>query len=150
FEREIIAKAAAFGIGKVRLADLQEGIDGSRNAGELREGEGADPATGKRYTTKDALLRERALIAMMKLGQGELEPLIEAHDRARYTEGKGLTKGQMDAVNLVLSTTDRIVGIQGYAGTGKTTALAVIREAAESAGVHVRGFAVTKTAANVL
>ncbi len=32
-----------------------------------------------------------------------------------------LNEGQKEAVKLLLSSTDRVVGVQGYAGTGKTT-----------------------------
>jgi hypothetical protein len=43
----------------------------------------------------------------------------------------------------VLSSPDRIQGIQGYVGAGKTTTLAAIRSAAESRGYQVEGFAPT-------
>jgi DNA replication protein DnaC len=42
------------------------------------------------------------------------------------------------------------VGLQGGAGTGKTTALSVLREAAERAGFEVRGFTPTTRAAQQL
>ena len=41
----------------------------------------------------------------------------------------------------VLNSTDRIHGLQGRAGTGKTVALASIREGAEKSGYTVEGFA---------
>ena len=50
----------------------------------------------------------------------------------------------------VLSSRDRIQGIQGYAGTGKTTTLSVIRAAAESQGYTVEGLAPTSRAARQL
>ena len=50
----------------------------------------------------------------------------------------------------VLSSQDRIQGIQGLAGTGKTTTLSVIRSAAESNGYAVEGFAPTSRAARQL
>jgi ATP-dependent exoDNAse (exonuclease V) alpha subunit len=50
----------------------------------------------------------------------------------------------------VLSSPDRVQGIQGYAGAGKTTTLSVIREAAESRGYTVEGFAPTSRAARQL
>ena len=34
-----------------------------------------------------------------------------------------LTAGQKEAVKLILSSEDRTVGVQGYAGSGKTTML---------------------------
>ncbi len=50
----------------------------------------------------------------------------------------------------VLSSPDRIQGIQGFAGAGKTTTLSVVRDAAESNGYAVEGFAPTSRAARQL
>ena len=50
----------------------------------------------------------------------------------------------------VLSSSDHIQGIQGFAGAGKTTTLAVIRGAAERQGYQVKGFAPTSRAARQL
>jgi len=50
----------------------------------------------------------------------------------------------------VLSSQDRIQGIQGFAGSGKTTTLTVIRGAAESRGYQVEGLAPTSRAARQL
>ncbi len=49
-----------------------------------------------------------------------------------------------------MSSPDRIQGIQGFAGSGKTTTLSVIRGAAESQGFQVEGFAPTSRAARQL
>jgi ABC-type uncharacterized transport system ATPase subunit len=43
----------------------------------------------------------------------------------------------------VLSAHDRILGIQGFAGAGKTTALATLRNAVEGQDYEVQGFAPT-------
>ena len=45
---------------------------------------------------------------------------------------------------------DRVQGIQGYAGTGKTTTLSVVRAALETQGYAVEGFAPTSRAARQL
>ncbi|HKF94920.1 MAG TPA: AAA family ATPase, partial [Gammaproteobacteria bacterium] len=50
----------------------------------------------------------------------------------------------------ILSSRDQIIGLQGGAGTGKTTALSVLREAAEKEGYQVRGFAPSARAAQQL
>ncbi len=47
----------------------------------------------------------------------------------------------------VLSSTDKIQGIQGSTGAGKTTALTVLRGAVEAQGYDVQGFAPTSRAA---
>jgi ATP-dependent exoDNAse (exonuclease V) alpha subunit len=50
----------------------------------------------------------------------------------------------------VLNSPDRIQGIQGFAGAGKTTTLSVIRQAIEAQGYSVEGFAPTSRAAKQL
>jgi ATP-dependent exoDNAse (exonuclease V) alpha subunit len=62
----------------------------------------------------------------------------------------GLSADQTEAATFILTTRDRVVGVQGYAGTGKTHMLRAVREVAERAGFTVRGFAPSATAARVL
>jgi ATP-dependent exoDNAse (exonuclease V) alpha subunit len=50
----------------------------------------------------------------------------------------------------VLTSPDRIQGIQGYAGVGKTTTLTVLRAAVEAQGYEVQGLAPTSRAARQL
>lgn len=54
-----------------------------------------------------------------------------------------LNHAQKSVIEDVLSWTDRIQGIQGFAGAGKTTTLTVIRSAAEGQGYQVEGLAPT-------
>jgi ATP-dependent exoDNAse (exonuclease V) alpha subunit len=61
-----------------------------------------------------------------------------------------LNAGQRAAVEQVLSSRDQITALEGAAGSGKTTSLAAIREAAEREGYHVEGFAPTSRAAQKL
>jgi ATP-dependent exoDNAse (exonuclease V) alpha subunit len=60
-----------------------------------------------------------------------------------------LTKAQLDAVAIFLSR-DKIIGLDGVAGAGKTTTLAVIREGAEAQRYMGEGFAPTSWAAQKL
>jgi conjugative relaxase-like TrwC/TraI family protein len=61
-----------------------------------------------------------------------------------------LNANQQSALETILSSEDQILGMQGGAGTGKTTVLSVLREAAEKEGYQVRGFAPTTRAAKQL
>src|SRR6185312_15033500 len=61
-----------------------------------------------------------------------------------------LNAAQRRVVEEVLLSRDQIQGLQGTAGTGKTTALSVIHRGAEAAGYSVEGFAPTSRAANQL
>ena len=61
-----------------------------------------------------------------------------------------LTHGQKAAVKLILAAEDRTVGVQGYAGTGKTTMLNRARALLEKKGYAVRGLAPSASAARTL
>ena len=53
-------------------------------------------------------------------------------------------------MKLILASDDRVVGVQGYAGTGKTTMLNRARALLEKRGYEVRGLAPSASAARTL
>ncbi len=61
-----------------------------------------------------------------------------------------LTNGQKDAIVNSLTAPDRFVGVQGYAGTGKTYMLETLSRYAERAGYEVEGAAPTNKAVSEL
>lgn len=76
--------------------------------------------------------------------------LPEAAAERQATSRDFLNEAQRTAIREVLTSTDRVHGFQGLAGTGKTTTLAAIREGAEQGGYKVEGFAPTSKAAGQL
>ena len=107
-------------------------------------------------TTQRMLEMERSNIQRMLDGQGQHPPIICLERAKSVVEGVAerqqlsLNDNQRAAVESILSSRDQIVGLQGGAGTGKTTALSVLKEAAEKEGYQVRGFAPTTRAARQL
>lgn len=101
-----------------------------------------------RYTTQTALAREKSILAIEAAGRGAVAPVVPAEVvRLRIAEA-GLTRGQADAVETILSSPDRVVGVQGLAGTGKTTMLMSVAGAmratasiAEGEGFRLRAIA---------
>ncbi|WP_460199083.1 MobF family relaxase (plasmid) [Xanthomonas campestris pv. passiflorae] len=87
----------------------------------------------KRYTTQKALAREKAILAIERTGRGAIEPIMTAAAVKTALEGTALSAGQRFAVETIVSTKNRFVGIQGDAGTGKTytvnQAVALIKQA---------------------
>ena len=61
-----------------------------------------------------------------------------------------LTAGEREAVKLILSEKGRVVGVQGYAGTGRTRMLSRVRALLEKRGFVVRGLAPSASAARTL
>lgn len=86
-----------------------------------------------RYTTHKALAREKAILAIEHSGRDALKPIMAAAAVKVALAGSHLNAGQRRAVETIVATPHRFVGIQGDAGTGKTytvnQAVALIRQA---------------------
>ncbi|QFG27718.1 conjugative relaxase (plasmid) [Pseudomonas umsongensis] len=93
--------------------EAQQYVKMAINRGSLVEAE-------KRYTTQRALKREKAILAIERSGRGQVAPLLSKEQVAKALESSTLSAGQYQAVEVIVSTSNRFVGIQGDAGTGKT------------------------------
>ena len=80
----------------------------------------------------------------------EAERVNEVVTAIAESQQRILNTKQRSAIEKILSSRDQTIGLQGGAGTGKTTALSVLREAAEKEGYQVRGFAPSARAAQQL
>ncbi|QLY00912.1 MULTISPECIES: conjugative transfer relaxase/helicase TraI [Enterobacter] len=78
---------------------------------------------------------EKAILRVVEEGKGTQQPFLEQVPEAVLN---GLTDGQKKATTLVLGTTDQFIGIQGYAGVGKTTQLKAVTAALETLPADVR------------
>lgn len=97
--------------------------------------------TGARYTTQIAREREKRILQIEREGRQHVAPIMEATLTHTALSAKGLKPGQLAAAELILSTADRFVGVQGLAGTGKSHMLAQVKEVAELAGYTVKAVA---------
>src|SRR5207302_659294 len=106
-------------------------------------------------TTQRMLEIEKSNIETMLNGQGHHAPIVSQDarltvDAIAERQQLRLNDNQRVAVEQILTSRDQIIGLQGGACTGKTTALSVLREAAEKEGYEVRGFAPTTRATKQL
>ncbi len=141
---------------KVTLPMVQDAMGRSIDAGESLRTAGGD------ITTPAALAREKVMLALLEQGRSAVAPIASAatvrNAIARFEAAKGselgqpfvLTSGQESAAMLALSSPDRFVGLQGYAGVGKTTMLEVVARVASAQGYVVRGMAPSAEAARTL
>jgi ATP-dependent exoDNAse (exonuclease V) alpha subunit len=158
-ERSIMTAALNRSMGEANFAQVRQEFDKRVQTGEFRAPEPNSRQYGpkhkdQQYTTAAMLRMERETIGQMQEGnrRGYGDPMlvegrvrIEAEDR--HPE---LNAGQRQAVDEVFLSREKIVGLDGVAGAGKTTTLAVVREGAEQAGYKVEGFAPTSRAADKL
>ena len=145
-ESALLGAAAGFGgLGKVSTRDLERALDKEVAAGRLL------PATNSRYTTQGAIAREQSFIARINQGKDAVAPISSATPEVLTTaSAKTLTSAQASAAQHILESPDRFTAIQGRAGTGKTTSMEAVREAAEASGFKVIGLAPTHRAATEL
>ena len=144
-EHDLEALALGHSPGRHSLGEIRDAVawmvrDGHLVEAELRR---ADRA----FVTDRALKAERSTLAMMKAGIGGAA-LAREKDVAARLGGAGLTEEQEEAVRTILLARDRIVGVQGRAGTGKTTMLGHVRALAGEKPVI--GLAPSAAAAGVL
>jgi len=97
---------------------------------------------------------EREIVGRMQEGNRRdySDPMLVSAQVRIATEDRHpeLNASQRQAVDEILLSRERVVGLDGIAGVGKTTTLSVIREGAEAEGYRVEGFAPTSRAAQKL
>jgi conjugative relaxase-like TrwC/TraI family protein len=103
---------------------------------------------GPEITSRQMVELERENIVRMKAGQGRNRriahpDMVDAriNDAAEKNLGFRLNQSQHQALQLILTTPDQIVGLQGYAGVGKTTTLKALNSVLEQSGYEVIGLA---------
>jgi conjugative relaxase-like TrwC/TraI family protein len=151
-EREAVVKRAeieahALWRGQYRITyeQIKAEIDGRIKTGELI---GIDRGDGPEMTSQAMVDLERNNIARMKEGQGTQLWIVHPsgvdariNDAAEKNLGFRLNESQHRAVREILTSRDQILGLQGYAGVGKTTTLKVLNSLLKASGYEVRGLA---------
>lgn len=87
------------------------------------------------YATRAALEAEQRIVAAERQGRSTLQPIMPIAEVQKAISDKGLTAGQRDAVEMILTHSNQITGIQGVAGTGKSYALQTAKELLEHRGM---------------
>ena len=150
-ERVIMREALRRGMGEVSFSDVQTEFQRRQAEGEFRSVQGQKYSSGRNFTTPETIADERANVRHVLTGQGTSAPMLPTAAAERQaTSREFLNEAQQTAIREVLTSTDRVHGFQGLAGTGKTSTLAAIREGAQQGGYKVEGFAPTSKAARQL
>ena len=149
FSKEDALKTAArFSLGENRIDDLERAFaDVARTKAIIA----LDHKRGV-YTTRDMLRAERDIIRHAKEGRNAVDPVYSREQAERTIDDRygRLTPDQKNALQHLLTAGDRVILVQGDAGTGKTTMLAALRQELENAGYRVQGLSFTGKAAQEL
>lgn len=163
----LMDEALRFGLGYVRKEDVQREIERRTVSGELQQRTGrihdhhADATVEVAgFTTAAAIERESRMLARLEAAKNSVQPLLSVQDTEKLlrqtvqkstAKGYTWTKGQYQATEGILQSRDRIVTIQGYAGTAKTTTvLKTVSDELRRQGYEVRGMAPTHSATGTL
>jgi conjugative relaxase-like TrwC/TraI family protein len=150
--RIILESALKRGMGETTYSQVREEFDRRLQGGEFRSAQAS--VRGPQITTATMLRLERETVQVMQDGNKRtfddpmlVGPGVRIGTQDRHAE---LNAAQREAVNAVFLAREKIVGLDGIAGGGKTTTLAVVREGAEADGYRIEGFAPTSRAAQKL
>jgi ATP-dependent exoDNAse (exonuclease V) alpha subunit len=150
--RAILETALARGMGETTYAQVRQEFERRIETGEFREV--SHVGAGKRYTTTAMVRMEREIIVRMQEGNRRdysdpmlVSPQVRIATEDRHPE---LNVSQRQAVDEIFLSREKVVGLDGIAGAGKTTTLSAIREGAEAEGYRVEGFAPTSRATQKL
>lgn len=160
----------------VRLDDVEAAMHRARERGDLHTLDVAKFGQPPRlvHTTREVVETERAIVSAYRDGAGSIEAVatdaqaregierMEASIAARVAGEQGrevseelraqcrLTDGQRKMVQAVTTGRDRVVVVEGDAGTGKSTAMEAVQEVARERGFRVQGLAPSGQAVEAL
>ena len=141
---DILRVAAKISMGEYRVSELKSALIASPNIIRLDD---------KNYTTFEIAQMEHKIVDEVISGRDTLNGLDSVEINKAILEyeidkGFNLTNGQRESVLHILGSNDRIIAIQGDAGTGKTTMLDVVREISDQKNLKVSGLSFTGKAAS--
>ncbi|UNC14054.1 conjugative relaxase [Acidiphilium multivorum] len=154
--------AGRFGMGRIGHDDITAAIARAEKSGALETRACLDRrgVAFEGFTTAANITNETTMLRLEEQARQQVEPILSPIAAARAvaeaerrsaTQGHGWTDEQRAATAQILGSRNRIIGLQGAAGTAKTsTVLATIAREAEARGIQVTALAPTASAAQVL
>ena len=150
-ERRLFRDALRRGMGETTYAQVRTSVEARLASGEFQLVSGQKHDTARQFTTAETIKAEKEILRQMRQGQGRAEQIMPVQQAVAHTaQYPILNSSQRTAAEEILTSRDRIQGLQGSAGVGKTTALKTVREAAQQRGMIVEGFAPSSRAAHQL
>jgi conjugative relaxase-like TrwC/TraI family protein len=150
---DIYKTALGFGL-SAAMPEIERRVDQLLRAGHLIRGKGPDREL---VTTAGAIGAEQRILAAVDEGRGVAPPIVPADSAgerlqalSQFKYGLALNDGQESAGRLLLGSHNRIVAVQGIAGSGKSTVLKPLADILREEGRAVLGLAVQNTLVQML
>ena len=119
--KEVMTVALTHILGDVNVQALERAVLNAEKQGDLIRG--VYSHNGTRWTTREALTLERQLVALAQKDRGTLSPLTSVGILEDYLQKTQPSTEHTRVLTELSAQTDRVVLLQGFAGTGKTTLL---------------------------
>jgi conjugative relaxase-like TrwC/TraI family protein len=137
----LIAEAIQFSEYRATATQIDAAIQNAIRTGELIVGE------RDRMTTRSALENEKAIYQSYEDGRNVMRPIADkifAYEKILEVEAKLkgiMSAGQRNMVEKIALGTNRVMVVEGDAGTGKSTGMEAVKKIAEGRGFKVFGMA---------
>jgi len=120
-QEDLIKKAMSYKMASVSLLDVHSEVKNllSERVLHMREDKFGEVI----FATSEAIQLEKEIIVQIRNGKNQFSELISPVFAKSFLKNTNLSQGQKEACELISTTKDRFVMIQGYAGTGKSTML---------------------------
>lgn len=123
--KDLMTVAMKQAIGNVNETMLREVAIEMEKAGILFRGSRQD---GTLWTTLDAVKIEREILSLTTRNQGKLSPMVSQAHFPNQADLNHLRPEQTEAIKTITTSRDRVISIQGRAGTGKTTMMVTLAD----------------------
>ncbi|MHB1958867.1 MAG: MobF family relaxase [Acidobacteriaceae bacterium] len=121
-ERLLVRDALRRGMGEITYSQVRAHLESRMAIGEFQTLERRQNSPARQFTTARTIREEQEIISQMRAGKDELAPVLSQQQAVTFAaQHSHLNQAQRRVVEDVLNSPDRIQGIQGVAGAGKTT-----------------------------
>lgn len=131
-ENQVVQTALGAGMGYVTANEVFADLRNRERSGEILRDKG-------QLTTREMLQTEKQVLDVALAGRSETPSIATRTEVAARLKATTLNAGQRNAVELITTSRDRVVGVQGRAGTGKTFMLSEVKSVAEANGFKLMG-----------
>jgi conjugative relaxase-like TrwC/TraI family protein len=150
-ERALYVDALRRGMGEMTYPEVRASFEARVSSGEFKQISDDGSKAGRRFTTAATIKAETEIVQKVQDGQSRAPQIMAIESAVPLVDSRPhFNAAQKRVVEEVLTSYDRVQGLQGRAGSGKTSVLSLMREGAEQNGYSVEGFAPTSRAAKQL
>jgi conjugative relaxase-like TrwC/TraI family protein len=149
-KNQVVVEVLRNGKGMIDVGQIEKALTVKQNTAEIMLSH-----DGKKIATQKSLAYERRILEIERTGRNQVVAItreIPSHslDSLEHKAALNLNPEQWQALTSVLATSNRVVAIQGYAGTGKTTTLKALEEVCKAERYTIVGLAPSHSAVKAL